>query len=173
MISTALVADAIIGNVQEKKMKQHHAGNAEVIFYSYFIGTIYLLIGLVALDNFWDSVVYFSDRPDEKYGSAFLFSISGYLGMQIVLTLVRAFGAFVTVTVTSFRKALTIVMSFLLFSKPFTMNYVYSGLLVLLGVYLNLLSKETRSMDTRAVLMKCINFFQRKQTQASTGQYNV
>ena len=46
MISTALVADAVIGNVQEKTMKQYHAGNAEVIFYSYGIGTMYLLIGL-------------------------------------------------------------------------------------------------------------------------------
>ena len=173
MISVALVADAIIGNVQEKTMKQHHAGNAEVIFYSYSIGTAYLFVGLVAMDNIWESVAYFSEEPDAKYGSAFLFSISGYLGMQIVLTLVRTFGAFITVTVTSFRKALSIVISFLLFSKPFTIQYVYSGILVLLGVYMNLLSKETKSMDARAVLMKCINFFHHKPGGSKAKGFNV
>lgn len=30
MISLALVADAIIGNVQEKTIKQHNASNSEV-----------------------------------------------------------------------------------------------------------------------------------------------
>jgi adenosine 3'-phospho 5'-phosphosulfate transporter B3 len=35
------------------------------------------------------------------------------------------------------RKAVTIVLSFLLFSKPFTINYIFSGLIVLVAIYLN------------------------------------
>lgn len=44
MISLALVCDAIIGNVQEKAMKAHKAPNSEVVFFSYGIGFIYLLV---------------------------------------------------------------------------------------------------------------------------------
>lgn len=47
MISLALIADAIIGNVQEKAMKTYGASNCEVVLYSYSFGIAYLLIALV------------------------------------------------------------------------------------------------------------------------------
>ncbi len=47
MINLALVADAIIGNVQEKAMKKFGASNSEVVFYSYSIGVLYLAVALV------------------------------------------------------------------------------------------------------------------------------
>lgn len=56
------------------------------------------------------------------YLYAMLFSISGYLGIQIVLTLVQTSGALVAVTVTTCRKAVTIIMSFVFFTKPFTIE---------------------------------------------------
>lgn len=80
--------------------------------------------------------------PVETYGYAFLFSISGYLGIQFVLTLVRTCGAPIAATVTTARKAVTIALSFVFFSKPFTIQYVWSGLIVVLGIYLNVYSKK-------------------------------
>lgn len=47
MISTALLFDAIIGNVQEKAMREHHAPNNEVVLYSYGIGFVYLFVILL------------------------------------------------------------------------------------------------------------------------------
>ena len=47
MISLALLADAMIGNVQEKAMKKFAAPNCEVVLYSYSLGLIYLGIALV------------------------------------------------------------------------------------------------------------------------------
>jgi len=78
----------------------------------------------------------------ETYGYGFLFSLTGYIGVQIVLQLVRTGGAFAAVTVTTCRKAVTIVISFLVFQKPFTAQYIYSGMLVVGGIYLNLYSKK-------------------------------
>jgi adenosine 3'-phospho 5'-phosphosulfate transporter B3 len=147
MLSLALAADAALGNVQEKAMKQYHAANAEVICYSYTLGFVYLALAMASSGTLLPSAAYFAVMPTQKYGSAFVFSLSGYFGMQVVLSLVRRFGAFTTVTVTSFRKALTIVVSFLAFSKPFSIQYVFSGLLVLVGIYLNLLSKRHRSFN--------------------------
>ena len=54
----------------------------------------------------------------------------------------RQFGAFAAVTVTTFRKAISIVLSFVFFSKPFTYHYVYSGILVVLGIYINIYAKN-------------------------------
>lgn len=51
MISTALLFDAIIGNVQEKAMREHKASNVEVVQYSYGIGFFYLLAVLILTGN--------------------------------------------------------------------------------------------------------------------------
>lgn len=52
MISTALLFDAMIGNVQEKAMREHKASNVEVVQYSYGIGFVYLLVVLTLTGNF-------------------------------------------------------------------------------------------------------------------------
>lgn len=52
MISSALFCDAIIGNVQEKEMKTHHASNAEIVLYSYSIGVIYIFLYLIISGDF-------------------------------------------------------------------------------------------------------------------------
>jgi len=44
--------------------------------------------------------------------------------------------------VTSLRKGLSVVISFVLFSKPFNLQYLAGGLIVLLGIYLNVASKN-------------------------------
>lgn len=61
----------------------------------------------------------FFQHPMQTYGYALLFSIFGYLGIDIVLTLIKEYGALICVTVTTCRKAVTIILSFILFSKPF------------------------------------------------------
>ena len=80
---------------------------------------------------------YFNAHP-EVYILQFVFSFFGYIGVLFVLSMVKSYGALPTVTVTALRKVLTIVMSFFFFEKPFTMQYVWSGLLVLLGISFNI-----------------------------------
>lgn len=147
LISLALCADGAIGNVQEKAMKQHEASNTEIVFYSYGIGFFYILVGLVISGNFFPAFEFCRQHPVQTYGYGLLFSISGYIGVAFVLSLVKASGALIAVTVTTCRKAVTIVLSFLFFSKPFTFQYVWSGLLVVIGIYLNVYSKNRTSMD--------------------------
>ena len=149
MISTALVADAIIGNLQERVMKNHPTtSNAEFIHYSYLLGSIYLFVCLSFSGNLMSgSEAFAKENLLFSYGIALIYSITGYLGVQVVLTMVRQVGAFTTVAVTSMRKALSIAISFLLFSKPFTVNYVFGGLIVLFGIYLNLVAKDRKNAD--------------------------
>ncbi|CAB1341161.1 unnamed protein product [Coregonus sp. 'balchen'] len=85
-------------------------------------------------------------HPVTTYGYAFFFSLTGYFGISFVLALIKLFGALVAVTVTTGRKAMTIVLSFMFFSKPFTFQYIWSGLLVLFGIFLNVYSKNKDKM---------------------------
>ncbi|XP_065608341.1 adenosine 3'-phospho 5'-phosphosulfate transporter 2 isoform X1 [Cyrtonyx montezumae] len=142
LISLALCADAVIGNVQEKAMKLHNGSNSEMVLYSYSIGFLYILFGLTCTSGLSPAVAFCSQHPIQTYGYAFLFSLTGYFGISFVLALIKIFGALLAVTVTTGRKAMTIVLSFLFFAKPFTFQYVWSGLLVVLGIFLNVYSKN-------------------------------
>jgi len=119
LVLLALVADAIIGNVQEKAMKNFKASNEELVLYSYSIGSIYLLIGTVLSGEFFSAYLFFSKHPVETYGYILFLGIVGYFGVNVVLTLVRVVGALVAVTVTTMRKAITVVFSFYFFCKAF------------------------------------------------------
>ncbi|VDN81810.1 unnamed protein product [Brugia pahangi] len=147
MISIALLFDAIIGNIQEKSLHTYKASNNEMILYSYSIGFIYIMLGLMIYGNFLDGFYFFFTHPLQTYGYVTLFSISGYLGLNAVLSLVRTQGALTAVTVTTIRKAVTITLSFLFFSKPYVMQYLWGGLLILIAIYLNLYSKNRTSWE--------------------------
>lgn len=60
MISLALVCDAIIGNVQEKAMKAFKAPNSEVVFFSYGIGFIYLLLIMTSTGHLFKGIKFCS-----------------------------------------------------------------------------------------------------------------
>jgi len=151
IISFALVFDAVIGNVQELAMKKHKASNSEVVFYSYGIGFLYLFVFMAISGDFVDGFQFSWNHPKETYGYGFLLSVSGYLGIQVVLTLVRTTGATTAVTVTTTRKAMSIALSFITFTKPFTIQYVWSGLIIVLGIYLNVYSKRSKLSFTELV----------------------
>ncbi|XP_017602401.1 PREDICTED: adenosine 3'-phospho 5'-phosphosulfate transporter 2 isoform X2 [Corvus brachyrhynchos] len=127
LISLALCADAVIGNVQEKAMKLHNGSNSEMVLYSYSIGFVYILFGLTCTSGLSPAVTFCSKHPVQTYGYAFLFSLTGYFGISFVLALIKIFGALLAVTVTTGRKAMTIVLSFLFFAKPFTLHAVSSS----------------------------------------------
>ncbi|XP_075869835.1 adenosine 3'-phospho 5'-phosphosulfate transporter 2 isoform X1 [Nelusetta ayraudi] len=151
LISMALCADAAIGNVQEKAMKLHNGSNSEMVLYSYSIGFVYILTGLLCVGGLGPAVAFCSEHPVKTYGYAFLFSLTGYFGISFVLALIKLFGALVAVTVTTGRKAMTIVLSFMFFSKPFTFQYIWGGLLVLFGIFLNIYSKNRDKMKLPSV----------------------
>lgn len=60
MITTALLFDAIIGNVQEKAMREHKAPNNEVVFYSYGIGFVYLFMILLLTGDLMSGFIFCS-----------------------------------------------------------------------------------------------------------------
>ncbi|XP_061614388.1 adenosine 3'-phospho 5'-phosphosulfate transporter 2 isoform X4 [Phyllopteryx taeniolatus] len=123
LISLALCADAAIGNVQEKAMKLHNGSNSEMVLYSYSIGFVYILTGLLCVGGLGPAVAFFSEL----------------------------FDALVAVTVTTGRKAISIVFSFMLFTKPFTFQYIWGGLLVLFGIFLNVYNKNREKMKLPSI----------------------
>uniref|UniRef100_A0A8C5B8D1 Adenosine 3'-phospho 5'-phosphosulfate transporter 2 n=1 Tax=Gadus morhua TaxID=8049 RepID=A0A8C5B8D1_GADMO len=61
LISLALCADAAIGNVQEKAMKLHNGSNSEMVLYSYSIGFVYILTGLLCVGDLGPAAAFCSE----------------------------------------------------------------------------------------------------------------
>ncbi|XP_063779196.1 adenosine 3'-phospho 5'-phosphosulfate transporter 2 isoform X2 [Pseudophryne corroboree] len=168
LISLALCADAVIGNVQEKAMKLHNGSNSEMVLYSYSIGFVYILLGLAITSGLTPAIAFCSKNSLQTYGYAFLFSLTGYFGISFVLALIKLFGALLAVTVTTGRKAMTIVLSFLFFAKPFTFQYIWAGLLVVFGIFLNVYSKNMDKMK----LSQLYNILKKKGTEVKSRTFS-
>ncbi|XP_055956477.1 adenosine 3'-phospho 5'-phosphosulfate transporter 2 [Patella vulgata] len=73
LISLAVCADGVIGNVQEKTIKQHGASNCEVVLYSYGIGFLYILIFLIPSGQLLPAFKFCQKHPIETYGYVVIF----------------------------------------------------------------------------------------------------
>ncbi|XP_017128180.1 adenosine 3'-phospho 5'-phosphosulfate transporter 2-like [Drosophila elegans] len=144
MISGALLCDAASESVQAKAVREHKASSSDLAFYSHGLGFMCLFVIMLVTGDFFSGLAFCLEHPVETFGYAFLISLSGYLGIQFVLALVGSSGAPMAATVTTARKAVTIAFSFVLFSKPFTLQYLWSGLIVAMGIYLNAYSKRNK-----------------------------
>lgn len=146
LIATALLFDAVVGNVQEKAMSTYCTPNTEIMLFSYSIGALLLAIMLAGMQQLLPAAAFCAQHPWETYGYGSVFALLGYLGVQMVLTLISISDAFVAVVITTCRKAVSIVLSFMLFAKPFAkpfaFQYVWSGTMVMLGVFLHAHSKR-------------------------------
>jgi len=146
LISGALCADAVIGNVQEAFMRKYEMTTAEMAHKSYLFGAGLIFV-LCAVKGELSVAVDFV--ATQEYSKTLipmtLFAITGYVGLQFVLALVKWHGALTAVTVTTLRKAVTMVLSFMFFPKPFHWGYVVGGVVLALGLALNVLNKRRKA----------------------------
>uniref|UniRef100_A0A0V0JAD8 Adenosine 3'-phospho 5'-phosphosulfate transporter 2 n=2 Tax=Schistocephalus solidus TaxID=70667 RepID=A0A0V0JAD8_SCHSO len=144
-ISIALCADGYIGNLQELAMKKYQLSSLQIMAYSYVNGFLILFFYLVGGFALVPAVKFASTEPITVFVYGSIFAVTGYFGIQFVLLLVHHFGALPAVTVTTLRKAVTIVLSFAFFAKPFAFGYLWSGAMVAFGIYLSAYSKARES----------------------------
>ena len=71
------------------------------------------------------------------------------MGEFFVMALVKQFGALVAATVTSSRKLMSIMASFLLFPKPFTIVYLVGTVQVFFGIGLEVYLKNSKPILQR------------------------
>ena len=83
--------------------------------------------------------------------------ICAYFGLRCYLSIIREYGGVVGVLLANARKVITIVLSFVLFSKPFNRRHVAGLILVGVGVYLGYLSKSTKDKKDKGQRKKVDN----------------
>lgn len=129
LVGGSVLADAIVPNAQERLF---HAGSSrlEVTVYSNLFGLAGLTV--VTLGNGVLVRCLRAMAADPTLATYFgAYTVLSYVSISCYMTLVKRFGGVSAVVLTTARKAMTLVLSYLLFPKGFSLLYVYASMLVL------------------------------------------
>ncbi|XP_075484607.1 UDP-galactose/UDP-glucose transporter 4-like isoform X3 [Primulina tabacum] len=150
MITGALVMDAFLGNLQEAIFTMNpETSQMEMLFCSTVVGLPFLLPPMILtgeLFKAWNSCY---EHP-YVYGVLIFESMATFVGQVSVLSLIALFGAATTAMVTTARKAVTLLLSFVIFTKPLTEQHGSGLLLIAMGIVLKLLPDS--KLPSRAVM---------------------
>ncbi|RCV46867.1 hypothetical protein SETIT_9G565500v2 [Setaria italica] len=142
MVSGALVMDAFLGNLQEAIFKMNpDTTQMEMLFCSTVVGLPFLAVPMVLtgeLMTAWTSC----SQHLYVYAVLVFEAMATFVGQVSVLSLIALFGAATTAMVTTARKAVTLLLSYLIFTKPLTEQHVTGLLLITMAIVLKLLPEN-------------------------------
>ena len=121
-ISSAVVIDACTLNTQEHLYKTFRCSEDDLIFYAYTGGSCLLLVAAVVSGEIFHGIKFVSERPHVIF-PLILYALTGFAGVSCVAALTKRFGALTAAITTTARKGLTLLLSFILFPKPFSATH--------------------------------------------------
>ncbi|KAL6986159.1 enolase-phosphatase E1 [Sarracenia purpurea var. burkii] len=139
MVTGALVMDSFLGNLQEAIFTMNpETTQMEMLFCSTVVGLPFLIPPMILtgeLFKAWNSC----SQHLYVYGVLVFEAMATFIGQVSVLSLIALFGAATTAMVTTARKAVTLLLSYLIFTKPLTEQHGTGLLLIAMGIILKLL----------------------------------
>ncbi|KAF9668896.1 hypothetical protein SADUNF_Sadunf14G0051200 [Salix dunnii] len=139
MISGALIMDAFLGNFQEAIFTLNpETTQMEMLFCSSVVGLPFLIPPMVLTGELFKAWNSCSQHP-YVYLVLVFEAMATFIGQVSVLSLIALFGAATTAMVTTARKAVTLLLSYLIFTKPLTEQHGTGLLLIAMGITLKLL----------------------------------
>eukprot|EP00897_Mesotaenium_endlicherianum_P010881 jgi/Mesen1/9821/ME000007S09885 len=147
MVVAALVLDAFLGNLQEVIFTANPATTQmEMLFCSTLLGLPFLLPPMILTGEVFVAVPRCWEHP-HVYLVLFFEACCTYIGQLSVLSLIVCFGAATTAMVTTARKAVTLCISYMMFTKPFLEQHVFGLLLLSGGIILKMLPEGETQKD--------------------------
>jgi len=145
LVIFSLIMNSFEGNMQEKGLSHYKATENEMVIWVYGFGAIQILPMLLLNGELFEGMEFCRNNM-YVFTQITAYAVLGYCGILFVLGLVRISSALTTVIVTSCRKALTVIISFLLFVKPLSIYHVLGFLVFFSGVALNVYHKNSEQI---------------------------
>lgn len=160
LVVFSLIMNSFEGNMQEKGLSHFKATENEMVIWVYGFGALQILPFLLWNGELLEGMGFLKENS-YVLAQITAHSMLGYFGIMFVLGLVRISSALTTVIVTSCRKALTVIFSFLLFTNPLSPYHVLGFFVFFSGVALNVYHKNSEQIK------KLIADIFRQKSQAS------
>ena len=148
MVFLSVCADAILPNAQERLFGMG-ASRVEVTFFT----NIFTLFAMTAITLASGDLVAIIRHAMVDHQLALymgVYTLISYIAISTYMRLVKGFGGVAAVYLTTARKAMTLVLSFLLFPKAFSWFYVSGAGLTLGGLMAVSLYKQKMRKETEA-----------------------
>jgi len=136
IVLVSLIADALHSNTQESVLKDAKAPESEVMLFTNMFATLCTLLVCILTGELWEAFNYCATAPAAYFIFVFRACVI-YLGVLCFVTTIKHFGVVTATAVTTVRKILSIVVSFLMFPKPFSLKYLYGFLFFCISVGLS------------------------------------
>lgn len=150
MIMGALVMDAFLGNLQEAIFTMNPATTqTEMLFCSTVVGLPFLVAPMILTGELFRAWSACSQHP-YVYGVLVFEAMATFIGQVSVLSLIAIFGAATTAMVTTARKAVTLLLSYLIFTKPLTEQHATGLLLIAMGIIMKMLPENKQPARSTA-----------------------
>ncbi|KAJ0968832.1 hypothetical protein J5N97_021709 [Dioscorea zingiberensis] len=154
MVSGALVMDSFLGNLQEAIFTLNpETTQTEMLFCSTIVGLPLLIPPMILtgeLTKAWNSCY---EHP-YVYIVLIFEAFATFVGQVSVLSLIAIFGAATTAMVTTARKAVTLLLSYLIFTKPLTEQHGTGLLLIAMGIVLKLIPDNKEPVPRNQIQQK-------------------
>jgi len=137
MLVMAVALDSITPNFQQRLLTRGaKASEAEVMLFTNLLGLIPLTMVGISTGEFIKAVEFCMQTPRVAFYLT-VFALCTYLGVACYMRLVSQFSGVAAITVTTGRKVATVILSFIIFPKPFHWGYAVSGVVLLAGILIN------------------------------------
>ncbi|CAI0470582.1 unnamed protein product [Linum tenue] len=113
----------------------------EMLFCSSIVGLPFLIPPMLLTGELFRAWTSCSQHP-YVYGVLVFEAMATFIGQVSVLSLIALFGAATTAMVTTARKAVTLLLSYLIFTKPLTEQHGTGLLLIAMGITIKLLPDQ-------------------------------
>ncbi len=158
LLVASLFVDAFIGNIQEQLIEDHQIPMSEMTFWSHGVGSVVLLVICVFTNELIPGISWLMNNADQILW-LFLFGFCGFCGVTAVFLLIQEHGVVIAVTVTSARKAATVIFSYMIFPKPISLVHVLASVVFFIGVWLNIISKNRKLMQDTVSMVSFVKRF--------------
>lgn len=131
-----LLAQAVQSNLQDSLLRDRGCAVHEVMLYANLTGAVCVLAITLCAGELPAALAFFAGS---RQACALLLvrTLTFYIGALLYTMLLQKAGAVTAVAVTSVRKSLTVLLSFLFFPKPWSGKYGYGGACLVLAIALD------------------------------------
>lgn len=153
LLTISTFFDSVVPNLQEQLLQTAKVKTSEMIFVSNAIMCLVLVCYTTYSRELMNALDYCIHNKDAS-GVLLLQGACAYLGLQCYLAIIRDHGGVMAVLLANGRKIATIVLSFMLFAKPFNSRHFVGLILVFVGVYLGYISKRGEKKQSKKISKK-------------------
>ena len=143
IVLLSLVGDSLHSNTQDSLLREHKASTSEAMLFTNLFAAAASFVYILATGELWAAIRYCQAYP-VAYGLFVLRSAVIYLGVLCFVLMIKSFGVVAATGVTTVRKIVSILLSFVLFPKPWSEKYVWGGALFAASLCLSVVDQREK-----------------------------